>query len=524
MRRTIWVTAILIGLYSATVIEASDYTGRVSLGYVWMDEEGNRATNQPTFNTYEGVAFSLRQFRLNMSNGTYLFGDLKNVTLNNRNIRAGISRPGKYFLSLDSRQYRRVYSADGSDFTQRAMTGGDAWVQPHKNLRLFGGYDRQHKRGTFVGLFDDIAGVTPRSQVDYTSQYYNAGVVIRDRQRSLQLEYKGSTFADDLKLTDDFKTVRYRVSGRAPVPNYSRLRVNGGFERYERRRETAGDSLYTSLGWGGLRINLPEGLSARYSFIWDRSRSTAEPVATDNIVNSISAEKIFQHSGGLSAGYRRTIKDDVFHEMNGNGFFAAGWVRPTPKIHIRADVGTSKLEDKNATTLAGDEDLTRFRISGTYREAIGKLRLKYENRSRKRDDIGSTIDFRKVGAALTLKKEKYGRLTVSYNYIQGDYREATGGFEFTDHLLDGLLESAKFYNAQALFGGSYLRSQKDLDLERFTVKAGGRYSFAKRYTLEVIYTAHNFDDLLDANSPGLYTQFYTANIVEVNLITELGIQ
>jgi hypothetical protein len=403
------------------------------------------------------------------------------------------------------------------------MTGGNAWIQPHKNIRLFGGYDMHHKRGTFVSFFDDVAGVTPRSQVDYKNQFYNVGAVIKDRQRSLELEYRGLNFEDDLNTTDNFKTVRYRVSGRTPVPNYEQLWVNAGFQRYERYRETLGDSLYTSLGWGGLGLNLPQGWSARYSFIWDRSRNTAEPVSTDNIVNSFSAEKSFKQMGGLSAGYRYILKDDYYHELKGNGLFAAGWVRPTPKVDLRANVGTSNMDDKNATTVIGDQDLTKFSIAGTYRDTPGKIRLKYESRTRKRDDIGSKIDYSKFGADLTLKKERYARLTVAYSYIKGDYQNITSQFQFDDHLLDGVVESAKFWGVQALFGGTYLRSKNDLDTERFTVKAGGRYSFAKRYTVEFIYTAHNYDDFVDANTPTLYTQFYTANIVEVNLISELGI-
>jgi hypothetical protein len=121
-----------------------------------------------------------------------------------------------------------------------------------------------------------------------------------------------------------------------------------------------------------------------------------------------------------------------------------------------------------------------------------------------------------------LKREKYGTLTVSYTNIQGEYIDVVNTFEMDDHLLDGLVESTTWHGVQALFGGTYLSSKGDLDTERFSVKAGGRYTFAKRYTLEAIYTAHNFDDFVDANNPGLYTRYYTANIVEVNLVSELG--
>jgi hypothetical protein len=507
---------------AASLAHARDYSGQVVLGYVWLDEEGSLAVNQPTFNTYEGVALSLRQFRFNLKDGTYLFGDLKNITLNNRNLRAGVSRPGLYYLALDSKQYRRIYSADGASATQRAVTGGNAWIQPHRILRVFGGYSLTHRRGAFVELYE-LGGPPPTRKVDFKNRFYNAGVVVGERLRSLELEYKGQSYTDELGVADDYTTARYRVSGRSTLPRYERLWVNGGFELYKRQRKTRGDSLETKLGWAGLKLNLDGGVTARYSFVWDRTRSTSEPVATDNIVNSFAAEKVFAGKGGLSAGYRYLLKDDVFHELSGNSLFAAGWVRPMPKLDLRLDAGTSSLDDKQGSTVTGDQDLTKYRLSATYHDTPGRLRVKYENREQKRDDIGSSIDYSRLSADLTLKREAYGQITVSYSFIQGEHVDALNTFRFDDQVLDGLLETARWHGAQALLGGTYLRTKKDLDTERFSVKAGGRYTFAKRYTLEVIYTAHNFDDFVDANNPGLYTQYYTANIVEVNLISELGI-
>lgn len=520
MKRTLCILALLALLPWANA-RGQAYSGRVSLGYVFMDEEGDLSLNQPTFNQYEGVALSLRGFRYNFKNGMYAFGDLKNVTLNNRNLKAGLTRPGLFSISLDSKQYRRIYSADASNATQRAVSGGQAWVQPHRAVKVFGGYSLTYRRGSFVELYE-LGGPPPARAVDFKNRWYNAGVVVGQRMRSLELEYKGQSYTDALGIADDYTTARYRVSGRSALPRYENLWVNAGFELYQRQRETLGDSLETKLGWGGLRLNLDGGWTARYSFLWDRTRATSEPVATDNIVNSIALEKTFAQKGGLGAGYRYLLKDDVFHELSGNSFFATGWIRPVPKVDLRADLGTSSMDDKQGTTLTGDNEFTRFRLAATLHDTPGRLRLRYEGREQTRDDIGSTIDFDRFGADLLLKREQYGSLTVSYSNIQGEYVDALSTFEMDDHVLDGLVETARWHGVQALFGGTYLSSKGDLDTERFSVKAGGRYTFARRYTLEAIYTAHNFDDFIDANNPGLYTRYYTANIVEVNLISELG--
>ena len=520
MKRTLCLLALLMAIPFG-LSYGQNTSGQVSIGYVILDEEGDRSLNQPTFNDYEGVALSLRQFRLDLNKGMYVFGDLKNMTLNNRNLRAGITQPGLFYLALDSKQYRRIYSADASSATQRAVSGGNAWIQTHRLIKVFGGYSLTHRRGSFVELYD-LGGLPPAKSVDFKNQWYNAGVVIGARQRSLELEYKGQAYTDELGVADDYKTTRYRISGRSAMPRLENLWVNAGYELYQRQRQTLGDSIETNLGWGGARLNINGGWTARYSFLWDRTRATSEPVATDNIVNSFAAEKTFAGKGGLGAGYRYLLRDDVFNAITGNSFFASGWFRPLSRLDVRADVGTSSLDDKESTTLTGDQDFTKFRVAATFHDTPIRLRIKYEGRETKRDDIGSTIDYDRFGADLLLKREQYGSLTVSYNNIQGEYVDALNTFELDDHMLDGLVETAKWHGVQALFGGTYLASKGDLDTERFSVKAGGRFTFMKRFTLEGIYTAHNFDDYLDANAPGPYTRYYTANIVEVNLISELG--
>jgi hypothetical protein len=54
-----------------------------------------------------------------------------------------------------------------------------------------------------------------------------------------------------------------------------------------------------------------------------------------------------------------------------------------------------------------------------------------------------------------------------------------------------------------------------LDVESFSVRLTGVYSFMTDYELEVAYSAHNFDDLADP-SP-VYSRYYTANVVQVSL-------
>lgn len=526
MRRILLLclTGVLLGVGLATgSAQASDYTGAVKVGYTILDEEGNLAVNQPTFNTYEGLGLSLSNFRYNFDDGTRLSAHLQNVTLNNRNLRAGLSKSGRFGLNAYSHQYRRTYNFSGSDFTRRSQTGGDVWIQPHPQVRLFGGLGVTAKKGSFRELYEPDP-LLALGQVDYGLTRYHAGAQFKYRGSSITGEYRGSSFTDDIDDTNDRKSQRFKISASSPLRRWRNVWLNAGFQRYENRLENRGDTLTANTFWGGGRIFLADGLSGRYSFIWDRARRSGDVLATDNLMHSLSLGKTWRGQGGLTVGYRNLINDDAFDELKTNSFYFSGWASPSPRVTLRANVGTSSTDDAEGTTLTGGEDVTRIGASATIRHDYGRLRLNAESRKKDNDDIGSSIDFTRLGADATLADGRYGELRAAYHFVQGKYENTEGLFEFRDHIVTGEALTRSVYGVKAGVGGTYMKSQQDLDIERVSVSLLGRYTppSQPRYTFEVIYTAHNFDDFNNANMTTLYSEYYTANIVEINLITELG--
>lgn len=513
-------TLLVVGL-AAGGAQANDYTGAVKIGYTILDEEGNIAVNQPTFNTYEGFGLSLNNFRYNFDDGTRLSANLQNLTLNNRNLRAGVTKSGRFGLNAYSNQYRRTYNFAGSEFTRRSQSGGDVWVQPHAHLRLFGGMGVTSKQGSVRELYEPDP-LLALGQVDYGHTQYHAGAQFRYRSSSVTGEYRGSSFTDDLNAINDRKSQRFKISASSPLRRWKNVWLNAGFQHYENRLENLGDTLSANTVWGGGRIFLKEGLAGRYSFIWDRAQRTGDISATDNLMHAISLGKTWSGQGGITVGYRNLVNDDAFDVLKTNSFFFSGWAQPAPRVTLRADVGTSSTDDADGTTLTGNEDVTRFGGSVTLRHDYGRLRIKAESRKKDNNDIGSEIDFTRVGADATLAEGRFGELSAAYNLITGKYENSAGMFEFRDHIVTGQALTRAFYGAKVGVGGTYLRSQQDLDIDRVSVSLLGRYAFATRYTLEVVYTAHNFDDYNNANMTTLYSEYYTANIVEINLITELG--
>jgi hypothetical protein len=105
--------------------------GDLSISYLYLDDEGNQSTYQPAFNIYEGPGISLEKFQYSLKNGLMFSADLKNIILNNRNLRMEVKKPGLFGVSLRHNQYRRVYNFDGSSYTRRHVNMGKVWIYPH---------------------------------------------------------------------------------------------------------------------------------------------------------------------------------------------------------------------------------------------------------------------------------------------------------------------------------------------------------------------------------------------------------
>ncbi|MEE8405153.1 MAG: hypothetical protein V3S17_07155 [candidate division Zixibacteria bacterium] len=497
---------------------ADEYTGTLKIGYVYNDEEGNQGVYQPTYNTYEGMAVSLEGFNYRYKNGTRLFGNLKNVTLNNRHIVFGAARTNKFNLRLSHNKYRRSYSFEEDRATRRLFSNGSLWLQAHQNIRIFGGYGQINKSGQSFDLFEAV-GLKQLNEFDYSQKFYNVGAKLSRDGSYLQLELRGSNFDDELGKASQRNSKMIRVTGSSPLTNLKNFYVNAGFQNYKVEISNTSDTLNSNTGWGGIRYFSRGGMQLKYSFIWDRSRRTGDLVATDKIANRVQFGKVWRSRGGLSFGYSHLINDDVRDEVKTNGYFVSTWFKPGNRVTLRGSYGSEITEVESGSTLTGDKNLTRLRGSISYKHKYGRWRAKIEDKSVENDDIGSRADFMKVGTDLTVSYEKYGELQAAYDYFEGDYQNTAGSFVFSDHVFHGDVLSKRHNNFQLGFGGTYLRSKQNLDLESFSVRFTGNYDFNGGYNLEVTYSAHNFDDFNDP-SP-VYNQYFTANIVKIVLAKEL---
>jgi len=490
--------------------------GRIKLGYTVLDEEGNRAVNQSTFNQYEGLGLSLENFKYGFRNGMRLSANLEKITLNNRNLNFGFDKPGLFGVRLYNNQYRRAYDFDGNAFTRRHQTGGSVWLIPHRYIRIYGGGFNIGKKGKMADLFDAVSPALP-VDIDYKQMCYNAGININYRGRMLQADYRSAKFTNNLNTDRDQSRYKMSLLGIFPVPRYEWIVLSGGFHHFETKHHVNDFKISSNRVWGGGKVKLPQNFSFNYNFVFDRASSDSDIIATDNLSHAFYLSHLWPGLAELTAGYQNDINDDFEDAVKANSAYFYGWLKPHKDFEFRGECGFRSETVDDGARLVGDEDRNRFKLSGKYTHAdYGSIALKFEGKNRQNDQIGSEADFNRFSSDAVIKLCKCGELSGGYSFSKGEYSNREQEFTFEDHQLYGDITSKEYYGITAGFGALYYRSKRDLDVESFTLRFNAAYRFMKDYSLDVTYNVHNFDDFLVTD------QYYTANIVEINLIKAIS--
>lgn len=514
MIRTTILSLLTLWLMTGVAVADSPAEGEISLGYTFLDQEGNRAVNRGTRNLYEGVTLSLEDFRYYLGHDLRLFANLRNVTLDNRNMVAGISKPGHGAVTLRHQQYRRIYDFDGDFATDRRNTSGNLWWRPIKQIKLFGGYGVTDRSGDIVSLLDTLAA-DPTRPIDYQHTFTHAGFTLHHERRTLTAQVRLSAYEDDTTPDRDRNTRRWRLMAGSPLPRWDFILLNAGFERYTAIHENRDDSLIANTVWGGIRAYPGRGYNIRYSFVFDRSRRTGDLSATDNIVNVITGGRSWRGRVGFEAGYHYEMTDDVLDERTGAGVTASAWYKPLDRITLRAGYGADHDDFENGNNLTGRRERDHLRATARYRMPTGSVRLAYHSKLTEYEDLDSEADYDRYSVDCYLESDRYGRAQVDLSYAEGEYVNTDGNFAFREYLVSGELESPAYHGLGVGFGGTYMRSKRDLDIESFVVRVFVNYQFMPRYFIRGEYSAHNFDDFND--TAGIYTRYYTANVVQISL-------
>ena len=517
MRIQIIIVGILVaGLFSIAAM-AGNGTGDVKLGYCFIDQAGNQSVDYKMFNAYEGMGLSLEKFRYYLQNGLRLNANLRNVTLNNRNMTLGFGKPGLFGVEAFNNQFRRIYDFEGGSFTRRNRTEGSLWFYPQRYVQVFGGGSLVNLSGKLADLYNrNLFG--SQTEMDYRQETFNVGIRGNYQGRMLRAEYKALNYKDHKSSDRDQKRSLVRLDGMARVPRFDRVMLTGGFRHFETKYTVNDSKISANTVWGGARAMIVPVVFAGYNFVFDRAGAKTDPVATDNFAQAVFATYENPRKGGVTAEYQFDVRDDFENILKANSFYFTGWCRAVKGFEFRASYGTRAEDVDEGARLLGNEDRNRFQATARYtKENLGSLTLKYEGKQRKNDQIESKADYNQFGVDMSLLHcQKYFVLTVGYSFSDGKYENPEKGFHFKDNIVYGNIETREYYNLTAGFGGQYYRSKRDANVESFSLDFSGGYRILKTYRLEAAYNVYNFDDFLVSD------QYSTTNIVEVNLIKELS--
>lgn len=505
----------LLMLTSATLF-ANEGELKIKLGGVVVDDQDNLGVNQETFNTYEGFAFSIYDFRYDTDAGFGFNADLKNITLNNRNLRFNAYKPGLFNISVFNNQYRRTYDEKGEKFTRRESSGIKGFIKPSDNIKLFGGFNYNDKNGISSSIYSPVADTIELS-TDYSQYSYNFGTNLFSTYGNLSFEYKNIVFQDDLNFSNDREANQYNISISTSFPDYDKLKLFGGYFSREDKLDDYTTKLESSSIWAAAKLYFNQNWKLDYRLVLSNSKHS-DVRETDNTRHTFSLSKAWTGYGGLSFGYEMIDSDDTIDKTSSSGLVLRGWYKYQNKVHIKAKYSAANKDVDEGSTIYGKEERSHSNISIKYvANDWSTLKGKIDKRIKEYIELNSKVDYTQASGSIYLKKKDLGKLSFTAAYYLGEFKNQSTNvnYEFSDHVLSANISPELNDKFEVWTGATYYRSRRDIDLEKFNFNFGISWKFIPEHQVALKYKAYTFDDLLIINNT------YTANIIEISLIKDL---
>jgi hypothetical protein len=519
---TVVLSGVLTGGFNTS--QAGEGKAELEAGYSIVDEVGSSAVNQETFNLYEGLGLSVRGFQYEFNPDWRVSGDFHDFTMNSRNLSARLSNRDRLELTFRHNKYRRQYDATASTWTRRSATSADLTVRPSRELEFFGGATVTGKKGTFN---DALVTTNDRHDVDYRHMTYRVGGRYKHRQGTTLIQFRQLDF-ENHAAAGSFNTGRQaselHTYASLNMPSHEWLFVSGGYDFRRDQIDLDETELTTNLGWAGLKAHLSSGLYADYLFSFARTQQNTVDQETDNVTNTAAIGKTWRGWGGLRLGYENRVSDDLVDRTVSDGLLFDGWVHYRRHWSLRASVSFRDQNVEDGTTLVGDREVSKHRVSLKYREdSMGSLEVQWLSRLSKHDpspllrdsveanDLGTRVDYDAVSTTANLVFPEYGTATCSYTYYLGKYENnsARTSYEFCDHILRIDLASRPYNGLHFSGAGTYYRSRRNLDTEKFQCGIRAVCDATSDYRVGIEYNVFNFDDFLTSGD------YYTANVVRL---------
>lgn len=498
-------------------VSANEGSATIKLGYTAPDEMDHLGVNQETYNVYEGLGLSIQDLQYLTDFGILINGDFENITLNNRNLRLSVSKPGLFSLSGYHNKYRRTFDETGVYFTRRENSAINGTIHAGHNLKLFGGFFVSEKDGMTEQVYQPVIDTTT-FKTNYTQFSYNMGLEGYCSYARVRGEYQRYEFEDDLNFSNDKKSDIYNASIYTSIPNYEQLTFAGGLINREDEVYDYENNLKTNTFWAASKYYFERNFTIGYRFFNSKAEQEQTATETTNRNHSLTLTKNWAGMGGFTLGYDFRTSDDETNKTKANGYIVSGWYKVSPKFDVKGRYSFIGKEVDEGSTTTGDLDRSRHMVSLRYKDnAWGSLEGKIEKRIKEYTEIESKADYTTFSSRLFLKNEDYGKLMFSYTYYLGKFENQSDNvsYEFADNVLCAALYPKAFGQLQFDISSTYFRSHRDENLEKFSTSLGATYSMKSGYQIQGSLSIYTFDDLM------AYNRSYTANIFEINILKDI---
>ncbi len=517
------IAGTLIAASAASVAHAESWSwdGKLRLGGIILDEEGDRTTMQETFDVYDGFSVSSIYLNGHKDPKTHLKLDLTDINLDDRRGTFDYRQSGLVRFRSRYDESRYVYDPAGTVDSRRRDWWSSLMVTPYKSLWISGDYELQTRRGDRLGYTGEPVGWLGTA---YDSDLHRWQLRAQAEESSTGI---GGTVAyDGVKQTDAIDSRRerngYVVSAIVHVPGFYFHRLNhiarGAIGRSELpNADNLGYDLKT-VQYTGI-VDAARWARLRYQFYGSRINDEATTLETDNIMHDVDAT-LRCKVALLTLGYGWEALDDNRSITTANTFRGNLLLHdPKNKVSARVAYAARDKDDDEHTTLLKDTEYDRLeaRLDGRPMKDF-TVGARIADRTRKMPDVGSEAEGLVVMGYATWSGAPTGDTKLvttdvgaDYSYSDDDYHNIWGRQHVVMHAVTGRVGFVVDERIDLKGSVTYLKMEEDLDIEKSVVSMAAGYRFDNGFLADVQYNIYNFDDYVIAS------RYYTANVVWINV-------
>jgi hypothetical protein len=504
-----------IFLFPWASISAQDklnLSGQATLGYIFIDDNGNKGTTEEIFNTYSGFALqNLNLQGLFAKNSTFEL-DLANINRDNRTFLFTLKKPGLFSLNSQCNKSRFIFDEKGDVRSFRTMSSVAADFQVAKFLKLRGNYFHHLQEGDRRASLDGAGAWGEK--YDQFFQSGGLGMQLKWGRRYFDLEYRLRSFDDDIKSLFRREGDQLKAILNTPLPSHIFLSVS--YLHDKNRLKESGLNLTTNLFQGSIFYQPLRKLNLSTKSLFQRIGNQATGVTSD--IFRVGEEIRYEfHSGyDVNLGYEYERRKEV-QKVEVNSFLAGFYFQFIPQLSLKARYLFQKRKDPDTLTLTGPFDNERILVelkSRPLKEV--NLKLRYEDKTRKNPDIFTSTKDRGYISYASFALKDWLDIQLNYYFLTVKYDNSLKDFTVDNNTFTSMAILKPSDNFTLSGGWNHIDLRKDLDIRKDGFSLGVEYSFWKDFSFQAKYDLYTYDDYIR------YLDYYGANVYTVSLTKKFG--